>query len=79
MTWIRLTVHWIVSDCDLGKVSVYTQSKGCVGLHVVRIILQVLENTLRACVLGHKGRGAFSLSGIRLQQQLSGEYTDGTV
>ena len=21
MTWIRLTVHWIVSDCDLGKVS----------------------------------------------------------
>ena len=35
MTWTRLTVHWIVSDCDLGKVSVYTQSKGCVGLHVV--------------------------------------------
>ena len=31
----RLTVHWIVSDCDLGKVSVYTPSKGCVGLHVV--------------------------------------------
>ena len=31
MTWNRLTVHWIVSDCDLGKVSVYTQSKGCVG------------------------------------------------
>ena len=22
MTWTRLTVHWIVSDCDLGKVSV---------------------------------------------------------
>ena len=38
MTWTRLTVHWIVSNCDLGKVSVYTQSKGCVGLHVVRII-----------------------------------------
>ena len=38
MTWTRLTVHWIVSDCDLGKVSVYTQSKGCVGLHVVWII-----------------------------------------
>ena len=35
MTWTRLTVHWIVSDCDLGKVSVYTQSKGYVGLHVV--------------------------------------------
>ena len=38
MTWTRLTVHWIVSDCDLGKVSVYTKSKGCVGLHVVWII-----------------------------------------
>ena len=38
ITWTRLTVHWIVSDCDLGKVSVYTQSKSCVGLHVVRII-----------------------------------------
>ena len=38
MTWNRLTVHWIVNDCDLGKVSVYTQSKGCVGLHVVWII-----------------------------------------
>ena len=45
MTWNRLMVHWIVSDCDLGKVSdcdlgkvsVYTQSKGCVGLHVVWI------------------------------------------
>ena len=34
MTWTRLTVHWIVSDCDLGKVSVYTPSKGCVGLCV---------------------------------------------
>ena len=33
MTWTRLTVHWIVSDSDLGKVSVYTPSKGCVGLH----------------------------------------------
>ena len=22
MTWIRLTVHRVVSDCDLGKVSV---------------------------------------------------------
>ena len=38
MTWTRLTVHWIVSDCDLGKVSVYTSSGGCVGLHVVWII-----------------------------------------
>ena len=38
MTWIRLTVHWIVSDCDFGKVSVCTLSRGCVGLHVVWII-----------------------------------------
>ena len=38
MTWTRLTIHWIVSDCDLRKVSVYTPSKGCVGLHVVWII-----------------------------------------
>ena len=34
MAWIELTVHWIVSDCDLGKVSGYTPSKGCVGLCV---------------------------------------------
>ena len=33
-TRIELTVHWIVSDCDLGEVSVYTPSKGCVGLRV---------------------------------------------
>ena len=39
----------------------------------------MLEDTLRAYVLGLKGRGAIALSGIRLQQQLSGEYTDGTV
>ena len=45
MTWTRLTVHWIVRDCDLGEVSVYTQSKGCVGLHCVDYI-QVLEDTL---------------------------------
>ena len=37
MTWTRLTVHWIVSDRDLGEVSVYTPSKGCVGLRVVWI------------------------------------------
>ena len=37
MTWTRLTLHWIVSDCDLGEVSVYTPSKGCVGLRVVWI------------------------------------------
>ena len=38
MTWTRLTAHWIVSDCDLGKVSVYIPSRGCVGLHVVWIM-----------------------------------------
>ena len=38
MTWTKLTVHCIVSDCDLGKVSVYTPSKSCVGLYVVRSI-----------------------------------------
>ena len=38
MTWTRLAVHWIGSDCDLGEVSVYTPSKGCVRLYVVRII-----------------------------------------
>ena len=34
MTWTRLMIHRIVSDCDLGKVSVYTPSEGCVGLRV---------------------------------------------
>ena len=34
MTWTRLTVHWIVSDCDLGKVGVCTPSRGCVRLHM---------------------------------------------
>ena len=38
MTWTRLTVPWIVSDWDLGKVNVYTSSRGCVGLRVVWII-----------------------------------------
>ena len=38
MTWTRLTFHGIVSDCDLEEVSVYTPSKGCVELYVVRII-----------------------------------------
>ena len=37
MTWIRLTIHWIVSDCDLGKVRVYTPSKDCVGFREQKI------------------------------------------
>ena len=44
MAWIGLTVHWIVSDCDLREVSVYTPSKGCVGLRVYG---------LYTCVRGH--------------------------
>ena len=38
MIWTKLTVHGTVSDCGLGKVSVYTPSRGCVGLRVVWII-----------------------------------------
>ena len=29
-----MTVHWIVSDYDLEKVSVYTPSRDCVKLHI---------------------------------------------
>ena len=29
-----MTVHWIISDCDLENVSVYTPSRDCVGLHM---------------------------------------------
>ena len=46
MTWTKLTVHWIVSDCDLGKVRVYTSSKGCVGFYVCMDYIRVLEDTL---------------------------------
>ena len=38
MIQTKLTVYGTVSDCSLRKVSVYTQSKDCVGLHVVWII-----------------------------------------
>ena len=38
MIWIKLTVHGTVSDCGLGKISVYTPSKVCVGLRVIWII-----------------------------------------
>ena len=34
MKLTRFTVHWIVSDCDLEKVSVCTPSRGCVKLHM---------------------------------------------
>ena len=67
MIWTKLTVHGTDSDCGFGKVSVYTQSKGCVGTCCMDYI-QVLEDMLRAYVLGYKGRGLIALSGIRLQQ-----------
>ena len=41
--------------------------------------IRVLKDMLQACVLDHKGSWEEALSGIRLQQQLSGEYTDGTI
>ena len=65
MAWIELTVHWIVSDCDLGEVSVYTPSKGCVGLRVYGLHTGV-RGHVATCVLDHKGRGLITLSGIRL-------------
>ena len=41
--------------------------------------IRVLEGMLRTCVLDHKGRGLIALSGIHLQQQLSGECMNGTI
>ena len=41
MTWTRLTVHWIFSNCDIGKVSVYTPSRGFVGLHICGLYISV--------------------------------------
>ena len=43
--------------------------------------IQVLEDMLRACVLDHKGSWEehLPLVELKLQQQLSGEYTDDTV
>ena len=67
MAWIELTVHWIVSNCDLGEVNDYTPSKGCVGLRCMDYI-RVLEDMLRACILDHKGRGLIAFSVIRLRQ-----------
>ena len=56
MTRTRLTVHSIVSDYDLGKVSVCTPSRGCVGLITYCVdYIQVFEDMLLACVLDHKG------------------------
>ena len=46
MTWTRLTIHRIVSDCDLGKVSVYTPSEGLCGVTRCMDYIRVLEDTL---------------------------------
>ena len=48
-TRIELTVHWIVSDCDLGEVSVYTPSKGCVGLRVYGLRMGVRGHVANMC------------------------------
>ena len=49
MTWSKLTAHWIVSDCDLGEVSVYTPSKGCVGLRVYGLHTGVRGHAVSMC------------------------------
>ena len=49
MTWTRLTVHWIVSDCVLGEVRVYTPSKGCVGLRVYGLHTGVRGHVANTC------------------------------
>ena len=49
MAWIELAVHCIDSDCDLGKVSVYTPSKGCVGLRVYGLHTGVRGHVTNMC------------------------------
>ena len=48
MAWIELTVHWIVSD--LGEVSVYTPSKGGVGLRVYGLHTGVRGHVANMCL-----------------------------
>ena len=50
MAWIELTVHWIFSDYDLGEVSVYTPSKGGVGLHVYGLHTGVRGHVASMCL-----------------------------
>ena len=59
----------------LERLAVTHQARGYVCMDYIR----VLEGMLRTCVLDHKGRGLVALSGIRLQQQLSGECTNDTI
>ena len=51
----------------LGRSALHTKQGLCKVTRCVDYI-QVLEDTLRAYVLGHKGRGLIALSGILLQQ-----------
>ena len=41
--------HGIVNDCDLGEVSVYTPSKGCVGLRVYGLHMGVRGHIANMC------------------------------
>ena len=49
MAWNELTVRWIVRDCDLGEVSGYTPSKGCVGLSVYGLHTGVRGHVANMC------------------------------
>ena len=49
IAWIGLTVHWVVSDCDHGEVSVYTLSKGCVRLRVYGLHTGVRGHVANMC------------------------------
>ena len=49
IAWIELIVHWIVSDPDLGEVSVYTPSKGRVGLRVYGLHTGVRGHVANMC------------------------------
>ena len=65
MAWIELTVHWIVSDCDLGEVSGYTPSKGCVGLRVVSDMIVLNFRTKFLLRRGECKTREIPISGIR--------------
>ena len=64
----------------LGRSALHTK-QGLCRVTCCMDYIQVLEDMLRACVLDHKGswEEQIALSGIRLQQQLSGECANGTI
>ena len=57
----------------------FTHQARVVKGYVCMDYIRVLEGMLRTCVLDHEDRGLIALSGIRLQQQLSGECMNGTI